>query len=142
MEDWFYEYIRRIRREIEELIAETEERMMRPLVDYERRCLLPLYELRDLGDEILIRVDLPGVEKAEDITVKGGENKIFIEAKMKRATSFEGLVTYARCNYQRYSLEITLPVSVDYKKASAVFRDGILEIRLPKKVKFFKVKVE
>ncbi len=141
-EEWFFEYIRRIRREMEELLAEVEERFTKPLLDYESRCLLPLYEVHDLGDEIVVRVDLPGVRRVEDITVRGTENRLLIEAKMARSVSFEGLVTYAQGKYNYYRLELTLPAPVDYKKAKALFRGGVLEIHLPKKLKFFKVKVE
>jgi len=141
-EEWFFEYIKRIRREMEELFAELEERMTRPMLDYDSKCLLPLYEIRDAGDKIVVRVDLPGVRSVNDITVRGTEDKLLIEAKMSVSACFDSLITYARRSYNFYKLELTLPAPVDFKKARAVFRNGVLEIRLPKKVKFYRVKVE
>ncbi|HFC49587.1 MAG TPA: Hsp20/alpha crystallin family protein, partial [Thermofilum sp.] len=41
-----------------------------------------------------------------------------------------------------YKVEITLPSPVDFKKSRAKLKHGILEIELPKKIKYYKVKVE
>lgn len=141
-EDWFIEYIKKIRREFENLLSEVERELYSPLIDYRTKTLQPLYEIADLGDKLIIRIDLPGVKDPSKVSIKGSENKLLVEAKMERPTSFEDLPTYACRSYNYYRVEITLPSPVDFKKSRAKLRRGVLEIELPKKIKYYKVKVE
>jgi len=142
LEEWFFEYIKRIRREIDRMISEVEEAMTKPLISFERRCLTPLYEIRDSEDELILYVDLPKVRSKDDISVTLAEDKVIIDAKISSPISFGDIPIYSGQNYNRYYAEIRLPVPVEAKKTRASYRRGILEIRLPKKIKRYKVRIE
>lgn len=142
MEEWISEYIRRVRREIDRMISEIEESIKKPLVDFERGCLTPLHEIRETEDELIVYVDLPMVKDRKDIDVMTTEDKVIIEAKIGGEVRFPSIPAYSEQRYDRYYLEITLPLPVEAKKARAAFRNGILVVRLPKKIKRYKIEVE
>ncbi len=142
MEEWVFDRIRRMREEVEKMIREVEREIFAPLFNLEERCLEPLYEVEETGDEVVVRVDLPCVRKREDIRVVATEDRLLIEARMERMVSFEGLPMYGGARFEMFKKEIPLPSPVDPEGARARFRGGILEIRLPKKHKAFRVRVE
>lgn len=142
MEEWVFDRIRRMREEVEKMIKEVERELFAPLFSLEERCLEPLYEVEETSDEIVVRVDLPCVRRREDIRVVAAEDRLLVEARMERAVSFEDLPMYGGVSFGMFKKEIALPSPVDPEGARAKFRGGILEIRLPKKHKAFRVRVE
>lgn len=105
-------------------------------------CLEPLIHVREEDEEIVISADLPCVRK-EDIEIYCTEDAIEIRAKMARHMRFERWGTVQRkITFNSFRRSIALPVRVDPEKARASFRGGILEIRLPKKIKKTRIKVE
>ena len=82
----------------------------------------------------LVSAELPGVKK-EDIHVNIDGAQVSIEAEVKRekeATQDERVLHSERV-YGKIVRSFTLPQEVDEGKAEAKFRDGVLELTLPKK---------
>ena len=82
----------------------------------------------------LVAAELPGVKK-EDIHVSIDGAQVTLEAEVKRekeATKDERVLHSERV-YGKVSRSFTLPQEVDETKADAKFRDGVLELTLPKK---------
>ena len=137
-----FEYIDELRSRFEELFNEFEERFEKPMWDFERRCLEPLTEVRETPTEIIVTVDLPCVRK-EDVKLHATENMLTIEALMYRKIKFNKLrAIYHEAEFQSYHKTVKLPSSVDPENARARFKDGILEVRLPKKYKAYSIKIE
>jgi len=114
-----------------------------PLWNVEGRYLKPLVEVRDLPDEYLIMVDLPFVERKEDIDIRLFSNDLRISAKMRRPVRFDRWGTIQReIDFQEYRKTIRLPTEVRSEGVKASFKNGMLKIRLPKKVKRLRIKVE
>ena len=95
--------------------------------------LEPLHELEDRGDEIVVTLDLPGVEK-ENVEINTTEDSVEIKARMSEAVCWErwGSVQ-RRISFQQFRKQIKLPEQIDPEKASASLKNGILRISLPKK---------
>ena len=92
----------------------------------------PDIDVIDSEDELILKVDLPGVEK-EDI--KLNISKDTAEVKAEREEKFEeGEENYcvAERNYSKFYRKISLPEEIIPGKASARFINGVLEIRAPK----------
>ena len=107
----------------------------------------PAIDMIDKGNEILVVADLPGMKK-EDVHVKCTERYLDISAKSseKKEEKKEGYY-YAERSASSYSRRIPLPVAVIPKDVKSTFKDGTLEVRLPKREKTetnqgFEVKVE
>ncbi|MBW8905689.1 MAG: Hsp20/alpha crystallin family protein [Betaproteobacteria bacterium] len=82
----------------------------------------------------VVAAELPGVKK-EDIHVSIDGAQVTLEAEVKRekeATKDERVLHSERV-YGKVSRSFTLPQEVDETKADAKFRDGVLELTLPKK---------
>ncbi|HEY8503031.1 MAG TPA: Hsp20/alpha crystallin family protein [Gemmataceae bacterium] len=83
-------------------------------------------ETDETDKEYLVRIDAPGFEP-EDINVEVCEGSLRISAEHKAEGNGKG--TYAHRRLERY---VTLPVGVDPDKVEAGYRNGVLELRLPK----------
>src|SRR2546425_8269575 len=82
----------------------------------------------------LVTAELPGVKK-EDIHVSIDGAQVTLEAEVKRekeATKDQRVLHTERV-FGKVSRSFTLPQEVDEAKAEAKFRDGVLELTLPKK---------
>ncbi len=83
-------------------------------------------------DELVIKAELPGIKK-KDLDINLERDEITIKAEKKREEVTED-ATYYRCerHFGQYQRSILLPFHVDAEKASAIFKGGLLEIKLPK----------
>src|SRR3954468_12906118 len=113
--------------------------LVRPLA-YEGRgdggALLPRakVDVAEKNGAYVVSAELPGVRK-EDIHVAIDGAQVTLEAEVKRekeATKDERVLHSERV-YGKVSRSFTLPQEVDETKADAKFRDGVLELTLPKK---------
>ncbi|MCX7917242.1 MAG: Hsp20/alpha crystallin family protein [bacterium] len=97
-------------------------------------------------DNVIVKAEIPGMNK-EDISVSLTEDTITISGKKAEEKKVE------KENYYRkeirtgsFSRSFTLPCGVDKEKVKAVYKNGILEITLPKlekeKTKEVKIEVE
>ena len=78
--------------------------------------------------------ELPGVKK-EDIqaTIDGAEVTLAAEVKREKEVANDERVLHAERTFGKVSRSFSLPQEVDEAKAEAKFRDGVLELTLPKK---------
>lgn len=105
---------------------------------------LPRVDVLDREADILVRAELPGVEKKDlDITVS--DNSVTIKGSTRQERK-EEQGDYYRCEISQgaFARTIALPGAVSSDKAKASFKDGLLELVLPKTepVKRRSIKVE
>ena len=138
MEEWRRSLWRRILDEFRRVEAEAsriEDEVFRLMREAEerRRCITPLYNIYESGDEIVLTADLPGASR-EEIDLTAGEDYLRIEAPC-RSPLREG-------EGRKYVLHIRLPMKIDPRSVRARYREGVLEIVARKKVAGFKIKIE
>jgi HSP20 family protein len=93
----------------------------------------PYADLIDSGDEYRVLAEVPGITKDKlDVTVSENEVRIEGEAKTEVKEEKEGYVRRER-GYSRVSRTLAFPDPVVVAKAVANLRDGVLEVRVPKK---------
>ncbi|MGQ9469645.1 MAG: Hsp20/alpha crystallin family protein [Nitrososphaerales archaeon] len=127
---------------IDELFEEFEE-LMRPSWDAAEKCLVPLVNIEDRDDEIIVTVDLPCVESKEDIDLSVTEDNLEIIARMKESIRWERWGTSQRnLEFETFRKSIRLPEKVDPEGSRATFRNGILKVSLPKVRKRFTIKIQ
>jgi len=94
----------------------------------------PFADLIDAGTEYRARVEVPGIPKEKlNISVTPKEIKIEGEAESNFDEKKEGFVRRER-TYSKVKREMAFPEDVIAEKAEATVKDGILEVRVPKKV--------
>jgi len=83
-------------------------------------------------DELIIQSTIAGLKGADlDIAIEG--DKVNIRGKRERPTKDESVnYFYQECYWGPFSREIILPVEIDPSKAQAIFKEGVLIIRMPK----------
>jgi len=81
-----------------------------------------------------VTAELPGVKKDDiQVTIDGAQVTLAAEVKRERETSQDERVLHTERVFGKVSRSFTLPQEVDEAKAEAKFRDGVLELTLPKK---------
>lgn len=106
----------------------------------------PPVDVYETEDDIILKAELPGME-AKGVTIEVEENLITLKGERK----FEKKLCDENCHrmerfYGRFQRVFSLPNSVDKNSIKANFKDGVLEIIVPKiygaKPKAVKIKVE
>ncbi len=129
-----FEEIMRLQREIERLTRAALPPVESVEKDLERRLkqIMPI-EVFETSKELVIRVELPGVKKEDvDITVRDNYLVIKAEKKEEQEEDKEHVHIVERV-YGKFERVIPLPADIDTENAKATFKDGVLEIRFPKK---------
>lgn len=93
---------------------------------------MPKVDVIERDDEVVVKAELPGVEK-KDLDVSVTENSVTIKGTTSHEAK-EEKGDYYRCEISRgaYARTVALPSYVDADKAKASFKDGVLELKLPK----------
>lgn len=93
---------------------------------------VPPVDVAETQEKILVRAEVPGL-KQEDIQIEFENGLLTIRGERKLEKT-EG-VTWHRVErvYGNFSRSFTLPRTVDAEKIAATYREGILEIEVPKK---------
>lgn len=88
-------------------------------------------EVEELEKEVVVRAELPGFEAAEiDIHLTGEELTIRAEHKMEKGKEGE---PEAERRYAAVRRFVTLPPGIEAEKVEATYRNGVLEMHLPRK---------
>jgi HSP20 family protein len=139
-------------RDMEQMFDEFFSRRLRPFWD-ERRwpwratgISVPAVDLYEEKDEIVAKAELPGIEK-DVIQVNITDHILTIRGEKKKEEEIKEKAYYrSERSYGSFSRTVDLPSEVRVEKARASFKNGVLEIRLPKtegaKKKEVKVRVE
>jgi HSP20 family protein len=82
----------------------------------------------------IVKADIPGVKK-EDIQIDIDDDQISLRAEVKqeKEEKKDEKLVYSERSYGMVSRSFTLPVDVDAKAAKAEYKDGVLNLTLPKK---------
>jgi HSP20 family protein len=82
----------------------------------------------------LVTAELAGVKKEDiQITTDGAQVTLSAEVKREKEASQDERVLHAERVFGKVTRTFTLPQEVDEGKAQAKFKDGVLELTLPKK---------
>ena len=110
--------------------------LVRPLSYDGRGEVLPRLKV-DVGEKngaYTVTAELPGVKKEDiQVTIDGAQVTLTAEVKREREASQDERVMHTERLFGKASRSFTLPQEVDEAKAEAKFRDGVLELTLPKK---------
>lgn len=104
----------------------------------------PDVDVKDELDAVLVKADIPGIKKEDlSITVEGDVLTLKGERKESEERKEKDLFFSERFHGQ-FERTLTLPSKVQNEGAKAIYKDGVLEIRLLKdqKAKAREVKVQ
>jgi HSP20 family protein len=92
----------------------------------------PVVDIYETDTSVILKAELPGMTK-DDIVIEISENNLILkgERKFQKDIKEENYHRIER-SYGTFSRSFTLPDTVDRGKVSASFKEGILEITIPK----------
>jgi HSP20 family protein len=108
--------------------------------------IAPVVDIYEEKDDIVVKAELPGMTK-DDIEVDISDTQLTLKGEKKKEEKIEE-EDYFACerSYGAFYRSVELPKNVQADKVKGSFKNGILEIRLPKseeaKTKEIKVKID
>jgi HSP20 family protein len=119
--------LERVRREFDRIFDE----FFGPISEREF-VFMPAIDLYETDTDVVIKAEIPGVKK-EDIEITVKDNFVHIKAEKKEEVEEkrENVHRLERF-YGKVERVIPLPVDVKSDQAKAEYKDGVLEIKIPK----------
>ncbi len=108
------------------------------------RMWMPLADMYETKDDLYVTFEIPGVsEKEISVSITGDVLTVKGERKWERTEKDEAFHRLERV-YGKFERAVPLPTLVQGDKVKATYRDGILEIKLPKaeQIKPKEIKIE
>lgn len=92
----------------------------------------PAVDIYETADNIIIKAEIPGVSK-KDISIEVKDNSLYLkgERKFKKEIKEENYHRMER-SYGSFNRIFSLPTSVKQDEIKAKFKNGVLQISIPK----------
>jgi HSP20 family protein len=104
----------------------------RPLRRQEETSWLPRLDMYEKNDQLIVRIDLPGMKKEDtQVSLDDGDLVIRGESKAESEVKEEDYYRLER-TAGRFYRRVALPFEAKSDKIEANFKDGVLEVRIPK----------
>jgi len=123
------------------------DRIFRPELDlWEGQTKAPLVDIYEENDAIVVKAEIPGLKK-EEIDISISDDAITLSGKKKDVKEVKKENFYQKeIREGSFLRTLSLPCRVDREKVKASYKDGMLEVVLPKaaeeKKKEFKVNIQ
>ncbi len=101
-------------------------------LDWWREQWVPAMEVSETPDAYIVRVELPGV-KTEDIEVTLQDDILTIKGKRERSEERKDeTLHFMERSYGEFVRSLRIPADVKADAIEASYKDGVLEVHLPK----------
>jgi HSP20 family protein len=96
------------------------------------RMWVPVLDMHETKDDVVLNFELPGVtEKDISLSITGDLLTLKGERTFNRDVKDDSYHHVERA-YGKFERSVELPMAVQAAKVKATYRDGVLEVRLPK----------
>lgn len=90
-------------------------------------------DVHETADEVVATCDVPGLEKKEDVHIDIDNNVLKISGSMNRTSEVKEENMHRRERYTgSFQRSITLPTQVSTEGVKATYKNGVLQVRMPK----------
>jgi HSP20 family protein len=123
---------RDIQHEMNRLFDRFLGRPLAPASGMDRQPWVPILDMYETSDDLIVNFELPGVrEKDISLSVTGDLLTVKGEREFNHQLGDDNSLHTERV-YGKFERSIRLPMPVQADRVSATYRDGMLEVRLPK----------
>lgn len=92
----------------------------------------PAVDLYEGEEEVVVKAEVPGMDK-ENLKIDLTDSMLTISGEKKKEEDVkEEAYSYSERSYGSFTRSLQLPCAVKSEKAKATFKNGILEVKLPK----------
>ena len=106
--------------------------------DFERADWIPAADIYETDHEYQIAIDLPGVNR-DAVEIDLDENRLVVKGTRRVENSTKHR---SERPFGKFLRAFTVPGSVDQTQIGADYKDGVLQLRLPKRIEPKRQKVE
>ncbi|WP_036483368.1 Hsp20/alpha crystallin family protein [Myxosarcina sp. GI1] len=100
--------------------------------DFNNLSRVPAAEITEKNDALHLKLEVPGME-AKDLDIQVMADRVAISGERKSETKSEDSgKTRSEFRYGKFSRVIPLPVKIQNTNVTAEYKDGILNLTLPK----------
>jgi HSP20 family protein len=126
LESKYMDEMQKIQQRMSEIMAESDVG--------ESDVMVPLADVKETDESIVVSMDLPGVDKKYvEISVTDDELRVSAKRQIETEIDEKGYHKRER-SYSRFERTVKMPVAVKNVEAKARLADGVLEITLPKEL--------
>lgn len=127
-----FKHLENMRRELDNFFASSWQ-PAQALGEINRNFGVPRVDVYETETEVLAHCDIPGLEKKEDVKIELDNNTLFISGSVKRSNDIKDNRIHREERFMgRFQRAITLPSRVSEEGIKAVYKNGVLEVRMPK----------
>lgn len=95
--------------------------------------LVPAMDVVERDNEYLVKTEMPGVKKEDiQVSMENGVLTISAETKSEEKEEKEGRLIRQERRYGKYIRSLRLGTEIDSAQVKAAYKDGVLELTLPK----------
>jgi HSP20 family protein len=95
--------------------------------------LVPAMDVVERDNEYLVKTEMPGVKKEDiQVSMENGVLTITAETKSEEKEEKEGRLIRQERRYGKYIRSLRLGTEIDSAQVKAAYKDGVLELTLPK----------
>jgi HSP20 family protein len=92
----------------------------------------PPVDIHETDDALVIKAELPGISK-DDVSIDVHQNTLTLRGQRKHEAEVkQGNYHRVERAYGTFQRSFVLPTMIDQEKVRATFKDGVLELHLPK----------
>jgi HSP20 family protein len=92
----------------------------------------PAVDLYETAEELVVNAHLPGISR-EDLTVEVLADSIRIAGETRLSIPEIGVTVHqTQGRYGKFDVRYSLPIEIKAEQVKATYRNGVLEVRLPK----------
>ena len=123
--------------------SSTESEQQSPAKEERNLPMLPVVDIFEDAHQITVQAEMPGVSK-EGLNVQADRNNLVIEGRIGLDIPAGMSAVYADLQTTQYRRSFVLSGELDTEHIAATLKDGLLTVRIPKRVEFRtrKIKVD
>ena len=107
-------------------------RTMQPFLPATGRRFVPPVEVFEKGGDLHVKVELPGIDPAKDVTVTVDDGYLTIRGERKETTEAKEEGYYRKETlYGAFERRIPIPAGIKDSAVKADYKSGILEVVVP-----------
>ncbi|WP_299095462.1 Hsp20/alpha crystallin family protein [uncultured Metabacillus sp.] len=100
-------------------------------------------DVHETNNEIIATCDIPGLEKKEDVNIDIENNMLRISGSINRTNEIKKENMHRKERYVgSFHRSVSLPSPVSDEGVKATYKNGVLEVRMPKLMKDNKKKID
>ncbi|GGB38710.1 Hsp20 family protein [Virgibacillus dakarensis] len=100
-------------------------------------------DVHETENEVIATCDIPGLESKEDVDIDIEQNTLILSGSISKTNEINEENMHRKERFSgRFHRHISLPSPVSHEGVKATYKNGVLEVKMPKKMKENRKKID